>query len=300
VLIVNPWASNVTPELVAAVERELAAAGPLETVLTARSGHASALAAEAAQHAERIYVFSGDGGFNEVVNGIEGDVPVGFIPGGGTSVLSRALGLPRDPVQTARVLARDPGERTITLGRIEASLDGTPTIDRRFLFAAGLGLDAELVRAVDRRGRSGGRRPGDATFALLLARLLVAKRGRLEPALTVAGRGRAAFALVANCDPYTYAGPVPLHVAPGASFELGLDLAAPVELRATRLPGIALALARPRRADKPWILRAHDADELLLECDGPMPLQADGEDLGDVTAVAFRAERNALTVLVAR
>jgi hypothetical protein len=31
-----------------------------------------------------------------------------------------------------------------------------------------------------------------------------------------------------------------------------------------------------------------------------MPLQADGEDLGDVTAVAFRAERNALTVLVAR
>ncbi len=80
-LIVNPWATRVTPELVAAVERELAAAGPLETVLTARAGHATELAAEASA-GERIYVFSGDGGFNEVVNGIEGDVAVGFIPGG--------------------------------------------------------------------------------------------------------------------------------------------------------------------------------------------------------------------------
>jgi diacylglycerol kinase family enzyme len=283
------------------VERELGIAGALETVVTARPGHATTLAAEvSAAGAERVYVFSGDGGFNEVVNGIEGDVPVGFIPGGGTSVLSRALGLPRDPVQAARVLATEARERTITLGRIEGSLHGEPTVDRRFLFAAGLGLDAELVRAVDRRGRSKGRRPGDATFALLLGRLLVARRGRFEPALTVTGRGRAAFALVANCDPYTYAGPVPLHVAPGAGFELGLDLAAPVELRASRLPGIALALARPKRAEKHWILRAHDVDELLVECDLPLPLQADGEDLGDVTAAAFRAERDALRVLVAR
>jgi diacylglycerol kinase family enzyme len=299
-LIVNPWASRVTPELVAAVERELAVAGPLETVLTVRAGHATALAADASQTAERIYVFSGDGGYNEVVNGIEGDVPIGFLPGGGTSVLSRALGLSRDPVEAARALARSDHERTITLGRVEASLGGEPTVDRRFLFAAGLGLDAELVRAMDRRGRSRvGRRPGDAAFALGFVRLLAAHRGRLEPALTVVGRGRAAFALVANCDPYTYAGPIPLHVAPGASFELGLDLAAPVELRASRMLSIALAVTRPRRAGPDWILRAHDVDELLVECDGPTPLQADGEDLGDVTAAAFRAERGALRVLVA-
>ena len=63
-LIVNPWASGVTPELVAAVERELAADGPLETLLTTRAGHATELAAEASEGSERIYVFSGDGGFN--------------------------------------------------------------------------------------------------------------------------------------------------------------------------------------------------------------------------------------------
>ncbi len=297
-LIVNPWATRVTPELVASVERELAAAGPLETVLTARAGHATELALAASQ-GERIYVFSGDGGFNEVVNGIEGEVAVGFIPGGGTSVLSRALGLPRDPVQAARALAVGATERTITLGRVEASFAGAPAVDRRFLFAAGLGLDAELVRAVDAKGRSGGRRPGDLTFAWLLTKMLASKRGRLPATLTVVGRGRAAFALVANCDPYTYAGPVPLHVAPGARFELGLDLVAPVELKASRLPSVALALTRPKRSGESWTLRAHDLDELIVECDGPTALQADGEDLGDVTAASFRAERDALKVLVA-
>ena len=115
-LIVNPWASRVTPEVVAAVERELEAAGPLETVLTQRAGHATEIAAEASGRSERIYVLSGDGGFNEVVNGIGDDVAVGFIPGGGTSVLPRALGLPRDPVAGARALARSEEERLVTLG----------------------------------------------------------------------------------------------------------------------------------------------------------------------------------------
>ncbi len=75
---------------------------------------------------------------------------------------------------------------------------------------------------------------------------------------------------------------------------------APVELKASRLPSVALALARPKRAGQSWTLRAHDVDELLIECDGPTALQADGEDLGDVTAAEFRAERDALKVLVAR
>lgn len=297
-LIVNPWASGVTPELVAAVERELAAAGQLETVLTTRAEHATELAAVASEGAERIYVFSGDGGFNEVVNGVRHGVPLGFLPGGGTSVLPRALGIPRDPVAAARTLARFGRERIISTGRVEASLDGEPAMDRRFAFGAGLGLDAELVRAIDRRGRTSGRRPGDARFALELARLLAARRGRLAPALTVVGHGRAAFAIVANGDPYTYAGPVALHVAPDARFELGLDLAAPTKLSPAKIGALPLALAGRGRAG--WILRAHDEDELRVEADGPMPLQLDGEDVGDVTAATFRAERESLRVLVPR
>jgi len=286
--------------VVAAVERELEAAGPLETVLTQRAGHATELAAAAAARGDRIYVLSGDGGFNEVVNGVGDEVPVGFIPGGGTSVLPRALGLPRDPVSAARELARAETERRISVGRVEGLLDGAPVVARRFAFSSGLGVDAALVRAVDARGRRGGRRPGDIAFAAELVRLLAARRGRLSPELTVVGLGRAAFVLVANTDPYTYAGRIPFHAAPGATFEGGLDLVAPVALGPARVPLALAAFIRPSRVHPRWILRAHDADELRVEADAPTPLQVDGEDLGDVTAATFTAERGALRALVAR
>jgi diacylglycerol kinase family enzyme len=288
VLIVNPQASRVTPELTLAVERELAAAGPVETILTERPRHAAELAAEACARCGRLYVYSGDGGYNEVVNGIDGDVSVGFLPGGRTSVLPRALGLPRDPVECARRLAAG-SERRISLGRVNG---------RRFTFSAGLGLDAELVRRMDDLGRPRGRRASDLSFALTLLGLFGRRLGRFQPAMTVVGRERVAFALVANCDPYTFVGRVPLRVAPEARFELGLDLVAPRRLEPWLLPLVVRWLASGRgQTTSPHVLYLHDVDEVRIECDAPTPLQVDGEDLGDVTDAHFEAERDALTVL---
>jgi diacylglycerol kinase family enzyme len=288
-LIVNPSASRVTPELTLAVEKELAAAGPVETLLTERPLHAVELVAEASRGFDRIYVYSGDGGFNEAVNGLDGDIPMGFIPGGSTSVFPRALGLPRDPVECARALAR-PTTRRISLGRVNG---------RRFTFSAGLGLDAELVRRVDAAGRHDGRRANDLAFAWTLFGILARRRARFEPAMTVLGRERVAFALVANCDPYTYVGRVPLRIAPEARLELGLDLVAPRRLRARLMPQVARwVLAGSGQTHSPHVLYVHDADEFRIECDGPTPLQADGEDLGDVTEALFEAERGALEVLL--
>src|ERR1700759_4049924 len=96
VLIANPFATNVTSERLEAVERELARVAEVEVVQTERPLHATEIVREA--NADVIVVFSGDGGFNEALNGIGRDMPIGFLPGGGTSVLSRALGLPLDPV----------------------------------------------------------------------------------------------------------------------------------------------------------------------------------------------------------
>lgn len=288
-LIVNPSASRVTPELTVAVERELAAAGPLDIMLTERPLHAVELASEASRTYERIYVYAGDGGFNEVVNGLDADVPVGFVGGGSTNVLTRALGLPRDPVECARAVA---GGRTrrISLGRVNG---------RRFTFSAGVGIDGELVRRVDRLGRAGGRRAGDVVFARTLAGIFAERRGRFEAAMTVAGLGRVAFALVANCDPYSFVGRVPLHVAPAARFELGLDVVAPRALSGRTLPQVALwVLAGRGQTSSRHVLYVHDADELVVACDRATPLQADGEDLGDVEEARFEAERGALQVLV--
>ncbi len=290
VLVVNPFATRVSEERLAAVEKELRRVVGLTVVLTERPGHATELVTEACRGGcDALVVFSGDGGFNEALNGLDADVPIGFLPGGGTSVLPRALGLPPDPVEAARRVADALAERRtrrIALGRVNG---------RRFAFAAGIGLDAAAVRRVNELGRKdGGRRPGDLAFALAVVRVVVASRGRIEPALEVKGLGRAAFAFVANGAPYTYAKRIPLAIAPDADFELGLDVVAPIRLRPRSLVRTAWSLLRGRPRD---MLYAHDLDRVEIHCDRPMPLQADGEDLGDVEEAVFEAERDAVSVL---
>jgi diacylglycerol kinase family enzyme len=280
-LIVNPSASRVDERTIATVERVLR---PAETLRTESRGHATELAR--AVTSGPIVVLGGDGVANEVLNGVSSDVAVGFLPAGGTSVLARALGLPRDPVAAAHVLV---GERTrrIALGRVNG---------RRFAFSAGIGLDAAAVRHVEELGRShDGRRAGDVRFALALLRAVPAFR---EPALEVAGLGRAAFALVANTDPYSYAGPFALHVAPHARFELGLDLVAPKRVAAARVPRYLRYVLRGSGQDRdPGVVHAHDRDLIEIACDRALPVQADGEDLGDAVTVVLEAERDAVSVL---
>ena len=138
-LVVNPFASGVDEHRLAAVRAALPSG--TETLLTTAAGEATEIVRSAGE-IDAIYVFGGDGTFNEVLNGLEKDVPVGFLPGGGTSVRPRALGLPRDPGKAAQ---RVSGGRTrrIGVGRVNG---------RRFGFNAGIGFDAELVRKVDEIG----------------------------------------------------------------------------------------------------------------------------------------------------
>jgi diacylglycerol kinase family enzyme len=291
-LIVNPYASTVSEARVGAVERELERVASVRTLPTERPGHGTELAAAA--RGDALVVLSGDGGFNEVLNGAPPGLPLGFLPGGGANVLSRALDLPRDPVAAARVVAdalESGRTRTISLGRVNG---------RRFGFSAGIGLDAELVRRVDALGRrEDGKRPGDLAFVASAVGLVLDRHARFEPALEVQGHGRAAFALVANTAPYTYAGSIPLHVVPEARFELGLDLVAPTQVRATTLPRLLGQLLGGRAGpDSQGLLYGHDLDRIEIACDRPLPLQADGEDLGDVEHAVFEAERGAIAVLV--
>jgi diacylglycerol kinase family enzyme len=290
VLIVNPFASRVDDEAIFGVERALMRTAYVRTIRTERPRHAVELARDAGD-ADAVVVFSGDGGFNEALNGVErNDLPLGFIPGGGTSVLPRALGLPRDPVEAAEhladALARD-RTRTISTGRVNG---------RRFAFSAGIGVDAEAVRRIDERGRSPeGRRPGDLAFIGTFARLIFERRGRFDPVLDVVGYGRAALVLVSNVNPYTFLKALAIQSAPEAVFETGLDFLAPRSLTARTLPPLLFALATGRPARNAF--RGHDLDRVHVRCDMPLPLQADGEDLGDVSEATFEAERSAVTVL---
>ena len=236
-------------------------------------------------------MFSGDGGFNEALNGIErNDLPLGFVPGGGTSVLPRALGLPRDPVAAAEQLAEAleaDRMRRISLGRVERT-GGSRS-------ARAIGIDAEVVRRVDdARPATRRARPGDLAFVSAFARVLV---GRPRPAGAEArGRGLRArrFVFVAN-----------VNATRSSRRSRSRQRLRPVRA-GTRFPrtGVgdaadaaatlyALATGRPARN----ALRGHDLDRIGAKTDRPLPLQVDGEDLGDVTEAVFEAERGSISVL---
>jgi diacylglycerol kinase family enzyme len=290
VLIVNPFATGVTRERVEQVEAVLGGSVEVVTRLTEKRGHAQALAAEAADSADAVIVFAGDGTYNEAINGAGGQIPFAFLPGGGASVFSRALGLPRDPAKAAAKVAEALAEgrvQSIGLGRVNG---------RRFCFSAGVGLDAEVVRRIEARGRSDdGRRPGDVAFVTTVTGLLAKQRLHLEPRLEVVGHGRAAFLLAGCGRPYTYAGPLPLRLSDGGE---GLDFVAPARMTPASASGLVYRLFRGTLARDDDVVSGHGLDHFEVRCDQPLPLQADGEDLGDVTEALFESEPDALTVLV--
>ena len=290
VLIVNPFASGVTRDGVERVETALRERCDVETHLTHARGHAQELAAAAIGQADAVIVFAGDGTYNEAINGAGGQVPFGFLPGGGASIFTRALGLPRDPAAAAAQVALALAEgRTepVGLGRVNG---------RRFCFAAGVGLNAEVIRRVEARGRSeDGRRAGNAFVAATAAGVLLRARLRVEPELELVGRGRAAFVLAGLGRPYTYAGPIPIRLSAGGA---GLDFVAPERVTPSSAPELVFRLLRGTLAGAPGVIAGSGVDAFEVRCDRPLPLQADGEDLGDVTEALFEAEQDALTVLV--
>jgi diacylglycerol kinase family enzyme len=295
VLIVNPFATAVTEASLEAVRAALARHTEVDVLLTERPRHATELVEDALRaECDGIFVFSGDGGFNEAINGADGEIPFGFIPGGGTSVLPRALGLSRDPVEAAHRLgeALTAGRtRRISLGRVNG---------RRFAFGAGIGIDAETVRRFNALGRDpSGQRPGDARFALTLFGVLRDRRFRYEPAAELDGVGAVAFAIVSNCEIFTYLGSRGMSLTPQARFELGLDAVAPRAVRPRDVPRLFAYVATRRESVRGSNVEyLHDVDRIALRSERPVPLQADGEDLGDEREVIFECERSALSVLV--
>ena len=93
----------------------------------------------------------------------------------------------------------------------------------------------------------------------------------------------------------TYVGRLPVRFAPDARFGLAWTSPARSSLRARSLP--ALAWRGLRGKPVPGVMYGHDLDRVTVYCDLPMPLQVDGEDLGDVREAHFEAERGAAKVL---
>jgi diacylglycerol kinase family enzyme len=72
-------------------------------------------------------------------------------------------------------------------------------------------------------------------------------------------------------------------------------MVAPVRVRRRSLVRDAYAVLGGHPRD--GMLYEHDTDRIEIVCDRPLPLQVDGEDLGDVAEALFEAERGAVAVL---
>ncbi|GAA0965196.1 diacylglycerol kinase family protein [Acrocarpospora macrocephala] len=318
-LLVNPKATSTNRRSRDVLIRALGAAVDLTVEETGYRGHAAVLASTAgAKGFDAVAVLGGDGTVNEVANGLMADEvrpALIIIPGGSANVLARALGLPNHPIEaTGAVLEalRDGRRRTISLGQATWDLDetlgngGLPTGgggSRYFTFCAGLGYDAEVIRAVEGL-RSAGYRASPTLYVHTALRHYF-MTDRRHPAMTLRrpnfADDRGIFlAIVSNTAPWTYIGNRPVNPTPWAGFDTGLDL---IGLQRMGLPAM-LKLVRQivgERSGLPagkHLVQAHDEAEFTLSAERPVAFQLDGDYLGERERVVFRSIPDALQVLV--
>lgn len=308
--MVNPKATTTSVRSRDVLVRALRSAVDLTVEFTTRRGHAATLARAAAESGVDVVVtLGGDGTVNEAVNGLmaadsalagiagpQGRPALAVVPGGSTNVFARALGLPRDWVDGTSVILealRGGRHRVIGLGRAD---------DRYFTFAAGVGLDAAVVRRVEQarlRGRTS--TPG-LYFRSIVGQFLTGDDRRTPP-LSIERPGEPAepdlaTVIVQNTAPWTYLGDRPINPNPGASFDLGLDV---LGVRRLALLSTARTMAQlATRAGDPQgrqVMHLHDQDEFTVIASRPQPFQVDGDYLGERQKVHFVSVPEALRVI---
>jgi diacylglycerol kinase family enzyme len=299
-LIANASAHTVTPYKREVIAAALSAQFSLEQIETKSTGHATETARQAAEDGVDIVVaLGGDGTVNEVANGLAGTkVPLAVLPGGMANVFARSLGIPADAVEATGLLLEraDSLPRRVPLGRIG---------DRYFVANCGVGLDAAIVRAVERR-QLAKRHGGDFFFVWTGLRVYFFGYGRRKPHLELSWgpdleehRDRLFLAIFQNVNPYTYLGERPMRLCPEADLDKGVDAFAADTMRVrTILPTALKAFRSNPKVRGRHLLYVKDQPKFLVKCDKPMPVQMDGEFIGERDEVLIEWIPNALSVLV--
>jgi diacylglycerol kinase family enzyme len=331
-IIVNPYATTVSDRLRHLVVYALQGRFEVDAVDTEARGHATELCREAAHEGYDVVVaFGGDGTVNEAANGLLGSpTPLTCLPGGSANVFAKMLGIPGELVDATEhllALADDWRPRRVDLGLVSAGGPGgdRPIADRRcFTFASGLGVDASVVEQVDANPRLKARL--GAYYFTWVALRTFARRYLVRPPRMQALTGSdtrledssAALAseaerhagdtlegittIVQNGSPFTYFQNRPIEIADGTTLDSG-SLCGCVLHRATPLsmPSIGLrAFSRGARVtghrqvtglSELTELTVRSTDERLL------PLQVDGDYLGEVSEARYSILPGALNVV---
>ncbi|MBK5227405.1 MAG: hypothetical protein JJE05_02750 [Actinobacteria bacterium] len=302
-LISNPMAGSVSPRHKEVIVNALRADFKLEVADTEGRNHATELARDAVDRGfDAVLAFGGDGTINEAAQGVIGsDTALGTLPGGTANVLARSIGIPRDPIDATAYIAhrlRSGQTQRINVGRVN---------ERYFIFSCGMGLDAEVVKRVE-SDPEGKARKRDWLYVKKLLRAGVLDYSRRKPQITFTpilsppapGEPiRVVSTVCCNARPFTYLKNLPVDVCPLAQLDKGLDFLSLDRIPLWTFPGLAWGMLKSRKhIDRKHATYLHDTSGGILEADVPLPVQADGDYLGEVTRAEITLVPHALDLLV--
>jgi diacylglycerol kinase family enzyme len=246
-----------------------------------------------------VVAFGGDGTVNEAANGLVGSqTPLCCLPGGRTNVYCRLLGIPTDVVDATEHLlglAHDWRPHRVDVGLVN---------QRYFLFSAGVGLDASVVQRVDAHPRLKVRL-GEWYYAWTGVRTFNRRYLLHPPRLVTVLDGQplsGVTAIVQNAAPYTFFGNRAVHMGEGATLTSG-DLAGVVLERASPIdiPTITWrALSRRARVVRHRRVSGFsglDRLQVASSDDRALPLQVDGDYIGEVREANFEVKPAAMLVV---
>ncbi len=318
-LVVNESASSVTARARVVIHKSLAADHDVTVAETTRQGHAARLAQGAVSKGiDVVVVLGGDGTVNETANGLAGTATaLGVLPGGSTNVFARTIGMTNDPIEaTGELLAAlsKPGGGIERVGLGNAA-------GRRFLFHCGIGFDAAVVEAVERRSNLK-RYLGHTFFAYSALRTWATGYDRRHPHFSISVRDTSGlgtvvdggfFAIVLNTSPYTYLGDRAFDLVPEVGLRTPLGV---VTLRSISVPVLAMVAsrtlsrsgdpsfrARPgatlfRNPSKGTVSRNVVSVTVQAGASGTFPYQLDGEPMAEVQRLDLSWEPDALGLVV--
>jgi diacylglycerol kinase family enzyme len=299
-IIVNPYATTVSDRLRHLVVYALQGRFEVDAVDTEAQGHATELCREAAHEGYDVVVaFGGDGTVNEAANGLLGSsTPLTCLPGGSANVFGKMLGIPGELVDATEhllAMADDWQPRKVDLGVVNG---------RCFTFASGLGVDASVVQRVDSNPRLKARL--GAYYFTWAAISTFTRRYLVHPPRMVAHAGgqrlEGVTTIVQNGSPFTYFQNRPIEIAEGAALDSGaLSSCVLHRARPLDMPSIAWrAFSRHARiARHRHVSSFPELTELTVQsADGrPLPLQVDGDFIGEVDEARYSIMPRALNVV---
>lgn len=238
----------------------------VESYLTRFAGDGRRYIATAAAAFDRIVVVGGDGTFNEVLNGIPGniEVPLLQLPTGNANLLARDLCLPRTVAGAAHLIENGRVIRADT-----AVMNGL-----KFIMVAGAGFDARVTEELKKIRKSG---VGNLSYVMPIFRVL-RNLPNSPLRVTVDRRHTAVGTAILVCNVRAYGGIC--EIAYNAGIATGrLDIVVLPEEGLWPLLKV-VAMARISRVTRLHGVRYLQGTAVRITGGDPIPVQVDGDFTG--------------------